>query len=238
MTTDSDFSHERSKYPPRHLVEGYEVFLGGRFRSEQERLRELALRGQKPSTMIISCCDSRVAPEAIFDAGPGELFVLRNVAALVPPYEPDDHHHGASAALEYAVMALKVEHIVVLGHGRCGGVHAFADEQSQPLSPGDFIGKWISLMEGASTALGPRKSETLDDYAEKLALVSIGKTLDNLMTFPCVNILAGRGKIQLHGAYFDVFSGALRIRDPETGEFHAAIDELPSRMSLFHADGV
>ncbi|WP_339940500.1 carbonic anhydrase, partial [Undibacterium luofuense] len=91
--------------------------FAGRFRAEQDRLKQLAVKGQKPSTMIISCCDSRVAPEAIFDARPGELFVLRNVAALVPPYEPDDHHHGASAALEYAVMALKVEHIVVLGHG-------------------------------------------------------------------------------------------------------------------------
>ncbi len=92
--------------------------------------------------MVIGCCDSRVAPEAIFDAAPGELFVVRNVANLVPPYSPDEGLHGVSAALEFAVQALKVEHIVVMGHGRCGGVRAFADDTTEPLTPGDFIGKW------------------------------------------------------------------------------------------------
>lgn len=223
---------------PDRLQQGYRAFVEGRLPRERERFEELAWSGQKPEIMIIGCCDSRVSPEVIFDARPGELFVVRNVANLVPPFETGGLYHGTSAALEFAVQALRVKHIVVLGHGRCGGVRAYADEQSQPLSPGDFIGKWISLMDGASDALGPRKDETLEDYTEMLALASIGKTLDNLMTFPCVNILAGRGKIQLHGAYFDVFSGALRVRDPETGAFHAAIDELPSRVSLFHADGV
>lgn len=223
---------------PQRLQEGYRAFVEGRLPRERERFEELAWSGQKPDIMVIGCCDSRVSPEVIFDAKPGELFVVRNVANLVPPYETGGLYHGTSAALEFAVQALRVKHIVVLGHGRCGGIRAYADEQSQPLSPGDFIGKWISLVEPAAREIGPRGSELLDDYAERLAFTSIGKTLDNLMTFPCVNILAGRGKLQLHGAYFDVFSGALRIRDAATGVFKQAIDDLPARISLMRAEGV
>jgi carbonic anhydrase len=223
---------------PQRLQDGYRAFVEGRLPRERERFEELAWSGQKPDIMVIGCCDSRVSPEVIFDAKPGELFVVRNVANLVPPYETGGLYHGTSAALEFAVQALRVKHIVVLGHGRCGGIRAYADEQSQPLSPGDFIGKWISLVEPAAREIGPRGSELLDDYAERLAFTSIGKTLDNLMTFPCVNILAGRGKLQLHGAYFDVFSGALRIRDAATGDFKQAIDDLPARISLMRAEGV
>jgi len=223
---------------PQRLQEGYRAFVEGRLPRERERFEDLAATGQKPEIMVIGCCDSRVSPEVIFDARPGELFVVRNVANLVPPFETGGQFHGTSAALEFAVQALRVKHIVVLGHGRCGGIRAYADEQAQPLSPGDFIGKWISLIDPVAAKLGARKNDTFDDYVEKLAHASIENTLNNLMTFPCVNILAGRGKIQLHGAYFDVFSGALRIRNPETGVFHAAIDEVPGRVSLFHAAGV
>ena len=223
---------------PQRLQEGYRAFVEGRLPRERERFEDLAATGQKPEIMVIGCCDSRVSPEVIFDARPGELFVVRNVANLVPPYETGGLYHGTSAALEFAVQALRVKHIVVLGHGRCGGIRAYADEQSQPLSPGDFIGKWISLIDPVSKKMGSRNQDSFDDYVEKLALASIENTLANLMTFPCVNILAGRGKIQLHGAYFDVFSGALRIRDPETGQFHAAVEDLPGRVSLMHAEGV
>jgi carbonic anhydrase len=223
---------------PQQLQDGYKAFVTGRLPRERERFEELAATGQKPEIMVIGCCDSRVSPEVIFDARPGELFVVRNVANLVPPYETAGEYHGTSAALEFAVQALRVKHIVVLGHGRCGGIRAFADDESQPLSPGDFIGKWINLVTPAANEMGPRGSLNFDDYAEKLALASVGKTLENLMTFPCVNILAGRGKIGLHGAYFDVFSGSLKIRDPRTGEFHAAMDNLPGRVSLMRAEGV
>ena len=223
---------------PQRLQDGYRAFVEGRLPRERERFEDLAATGQKPEIMVIGCCDSRVSPQVIFDARPGELFVVRNVANLVPPFETGGQFHGTSAALEFAVQALRVKHIVVLGHGRCGGIRAYADEQSQPLSPGDFIGKWISLIDPVAEKLGARKEDSFDDYVEKLAHASIENTLANLMTFPCVNILAGRGKIQLHGAYFDVFSGALRIRNPETGQFHAALNDLPGRVSLFHADGV
>src|SRR5919206_3196853 len=110
---------------PKHLLEGYKAFATQRLPTEQNRYRELSVKGQSPETMIIGCCDSRVSPEVIFDARPGELFVVRNVANLVPPYAPDNNYHGVSAALEFAVQALKVKHIVVLGHAHCGGIRAY-----------------------------------------------------------------------------------------------------------------
>src|SRR5256884_8177503 len=119
---------------PQRLYDGYRASRAGRLPTEQSRYRELAERGQAPETMVVGCCDSRVSPEVIFDARPGELFVVRNVANLVPPYSPDGLYHGVSAALEFGVGALRVKHIVVLGHARCGGVRAFA-EGSAPLSP-------------------------------------------------------------------------------------------------------
>ena len=140
---------------PQRLIDGYSAFSAGRLQKEQDRYRDLADRGQSPEIMVIGCSDSRVSPEVIFDARPGELFVLRNVANIVPPYAPDGQAHGVSAALEFGVAALKVKHIVVLGHAQCGGVRAFA-EDAEPLSPGDFIGKWMRLMAPAAEKLGPR----------------------------------------------------------------------------------
>ncbi len=198
---------------PPHLVEGYEVFLSGRFRSEQARFRTLAVKGQRPTTMVIGCCDSRVAPEAIFDAGPGELFVLRNVAALVPPYEPDDHFHGASAALEYAIMALEVQHIVVLGHGQCGGVKAFAEISVNPetprLSHSDFIGDWIKMLAPAVERLGgaPNPKDV------------------HLRSFPMVQILERRGYLHLHAAYFSVMDGRLLALDEASGAFRPVAEK-------------
>ena len=142
--------------------------------------------------MVIGCCDSRVSPEVIFDARPGELFVVRNVANLVPPYSPDGTYHGVSAALEFGVGALRVKHIVVLGHARCGGVRAFA-EDSAPLSPGDFIGKWMSLIAPAAEKLGPRGDAPPADYLARLEQASIVNTLGNLLTFPRLRKLIERG---------------------------------------------
>ena len=121
-TPDEESSAPQPSYLPSRLIEGYKIFLGGRFRREQDRYKQLGTTGQKPKVLLIGCCDSRVSPEVIFDADPGEIFVVRNVANLVPPYAPNDDLHGTSAALEFAVMSLKVEHIVVMGHASCGGV--------------------------------------------------------------------------------------------------------------------
>ena len=120
---------------PDTLLQGYSRFMTGRYAEERARYRTLAETGQKPTTLIIACCDSRAAPETIFNAGPGELFVIRNVANLVPPYAPDGEHHSTSAALEFAVQSLRVKHIVVMGHGRCGGISAALDPNAEPLSP-------------------------------------------------------------------------------------------------------
>lgn len=214
---------------PQRLVDGYRAFLSERLPVEQTRFRELAERGQAPEIMVIGCCDSRVAPEAIFDAGPGELFVVRNVANLVPPYAPDGAYHGVSAALEFAVAALKVKHIVVLGHARCGGVQAFA-EDAAPLSPGDFIGKWMELMAPAVAKAGPRDGAAFADWLTRLEQASVANSLDNLMTFPRLRKLVERGDITLHGAYFGVATGKLFVRDPTTGEFHPVAADAHARV--------
>jgi len=224
---------------PSRLTEGYRAFLDDRFDREKTRYEELAQSGQTPKIMLIGCCDSRVSPETIFDARPGEMFVARNVANLVPPFSPDDQLHGTSAALEYAVQALRVEHIVVLGHGRCGGIRAFADDGQGPLSPGDFIGKWITLIGPAAQRTGGRgRNEDLDGYVERLAFASIQQSLDNLRTFPCVQILESKGRLHLHGAYFAVATGVLMLLDPATGQFVPAVGEMPRRVQTIRCSGI
>lgn len=203
---------------PDRLLEGYSAFLGGRLREEQSRYQALAEKGQSPEIMVVGCCDSRVSPEVIFDARPGELFVVRNVANIVPPYEPDGHAHGVSAALEFGVAALKVKHIVVLGHAQCGGVRAFA-EDAEPLTPGDFIGNWMKLMAPARDKVGARGSLSPSDYLQKLEQANIVNSLDNLMTFPRLAKLIQRGDIALHGAYFGVATGALSVCTRDNTEF-------------------
>ena len=203
---------------PQRLIEGYGAFASGRLQAEQHRYRELAEHGQTPEIMVIGCCDSRVSPEVIFDARPGELFVVRNVGNLVPPYSPDGQYHGVSAALEFGVGALKVKHIVVLGHAHCGGVRAYA-EDAEPISPGDFIGRWMSLMAPAAEKVGQRGSLSRAEYLERLEKASVANTLDNLMTFPRLRKLIERGAVTLHGAYFGVAAGELSVLDKATGEF-------------------
>jgi carbonic anhydrase len=203
---------------PQRLRNGYCAFRTGRLPGEQSRYRDLAEHGQAPETMIIGCCDSRVAPEVIFDARPGELFVVRNVANLVPPYAPDGAYHGVSAAVEYAVEVLHVQNIVVLGHARCGGVRAFADNAP----PGDFIGKWISMIAPAAAMIEPME-EPSGTYLMRLELASLRHSLANLATFPCVRQQAERGRLALHGAYFDVASGELVAIDPTSGEFVSVV---------------
>jgi len=203
---------------PKQLVDGYRAFLNDRLRHEQERYRDLAHRGQSPDIMVIGCCDSRCSPEVIFDARPGELFVVRNIANLVPPYAPDAQAHGVSAALEFGVIALKVKHIVVLGHAQCGGVRAFA-EGAGPLTPGDFIGNWMKLMAPAAQRIGPQGDRSLSDYLTLLEQANVALGLANLMTFPRLRAMVESGEVKLHGAYFGVATGRLSVRDASTGQF-------------------
>ncbi|TYR31319.1 carbonic anhydrase [Mesorhizobium microcysteis] len=204
---------------PERLINGYRAFMDGRYATERDRYRALAKDGQTPETMVIACCDSRAAPETIFDCGPGELFVVRNVANLVPPYAPDGKHHSTSAALEFAVQSLKVKHIVVLGHGRCGGIRAALDPSAAPLSPGDFIGKWMGLVAPAAEAVAGNEMMTQSERQTALERISIRYSLANLRSFPCVSILEGKGRLSLHGAWFDISSGELWAMNPQTGDF-------------------
>jgi carbonic anhydrase len=203
---------------PQRLCDGYAMFHNDRLPAEQSRYRDLAERGQTPETMVVGCCDSRVSPEAIFDAGPGELFVVRNIANLVPPYSPDGAYHGVSAALEYAVTVLKVQHIVVLGHARCGGVQAFANDAAG----GDFLGKWMSMLAPVAASIPPREDEqdlAPGSYLTRLEQASTRVSLQNLQTFPFIRTRCERGSLALHGAYFDVASGELSALDAATGRF-------------------
>lgn len=208
---------------PRALLGGYAHFRKNRLSRERERYQELAEAGQAPPTMIVACCDSRSAPETIFGAAPGEMFVVRNVANIMPPYEQNGVYDSSSAALEFAVQALRVRHVVVMGHGRCGGISAFRHQMmgtaEKPLSPGDFIGKWISLLEPVSQKLTCTGAETAEELQWKLEAQSIRQSIENLKTFPCVSILLEREQIGLHGAWFDISTGELWVLNPETDEF-------------------
>jgi carbonic anhydrase len=204
---------------PQRLLDGYRSFMAGKFVAESARYRSLAREGQAPETMVIACCDSRSAPEMIFDSGPGELFVVRNVANLVPPHRPDGEFHSTSAALEFGVMSLKVKHIVVMGHGRCGGIRAALAPQQRPLSPGDFIGKWMSLVEPAAQAVAGNTMMTASERQTALERISIRFSLANLRTFPCVKLLEDKGRLSLSGAWFDISTGELWVMNGDTGDF-------------------
>ena len=204
---------------PESLLDGYCAFRRCRYGRERDRYRSLAEHGQTPEVMVIACCDSRSAPETVFDAAPGEIFVVRNVANLVPPCEPDIGCHGTSAALEFAVQSLKVRHIVVLGHGRCGGIRAALHPPARPLSPDDFIGKWMKLIGRTADAIAAGGPLTDAERQTALEHASIRRSIANLRTFPFVSVLEGRNRLGLHGAWFSIADGDLWTMDPATGGF-------------------
>lgn len=204
---------------PAFLLDGYKSFMAHRYEPEQARYKELADRGQSPTTMIIACCDSRSAPETVFDAGPGEMFVLRNVANLVPTFQPDGGQHGTSAAIEFAVNALEVSNIVVMGHGRCGGIRAALDPTAKPLAHGDFIGKWMGMLAPVSEAVSKYTLATDKERQTMLERFSIRNSINNLRTFPYVRKLEEEGKLGVHGAWFDISTGELWVMNKD-GDFY------------------
>lgn len=204
------------------LVEGYRNFLKGRYPEEAALYRKLAEKGQEPKTMIVSCCDSRADPASIFSAAPGQLFVVRNVANLVPPCEPDGRNHGTSAALEFAVRNLKVENVVVMGHARCGGVRAFLDGLLDRPEEGEFIAPWISQLRTAGREVAESHGDAaIEARQEALEKASIRHSLGNLMSFPFIRGEVEAGRLRLRGAYFDIATGQLLALDPEKGRFSA-----------------
>ena len=196
------------------LMNGYRRFLSTRYAQEAAVYHSLAEGGQAPRTMVIACCDSRVDPAAIFNAGPGELFIVRNVANLVPPFEPQGDYHGTSAALEFAVTGLEVENIVVLGHARCGGVSAFLHNLNEPVTKPGFIDRWMSLLNPARIeAFRDATGKTPEELQMALEHAGVRHSLDNLLTFPFVKERHAKGQLRLRGGYFDIADGTLHELD-------------------------
>ncbi|BBB08347.1 carbonic anhydrase [Sphingopyxis sp. EG6] len=206
------------------MIEGYRRFRNGGWQQQRDRWDELA-EGQSPKVMVIACSDSRVEPSQIFDTNPGEIFVVRNVAALVPPFETTPGRHGVSAALEFAVQFLRVEEIVVMGHGLCGGCHAALHKSMAGAEPGrgGFIADWIALLDDASEQV--RHDHTDIDNREAgraMELAAVRVSIDNLRTFPCIQEKERRGTLRLRGAFFAISDGVLHLMDDATREFQPA----------------
>ncbi len=191
------------------LIEGYRKFRAETWPAERARYEALAHWGQSPDTMVIACSDSRVDPQTVFGAAPGELFVVRNVAALVPPYEIDSGYHGTSAALEFGVKVLKVARLVVLGHGHCGGVRAMA--YGAPPQARDFIASWVEIGKPALAAAGEPEEGRLGRIEAEVVRLS----LKNLTTFPWIVEAVSSGRLFLQGYLFDVHTGVLAAVGPE-----------------------
>ena len=203
---------------PQTLRSGYQRFRDGRLAVEAESYKSLAVE-QKPKTMIIGCADSRVDPATIFGAAPGELFVVRNIAALVPPFEEEGTYHGTSAAVEFAVTGLQVQNIVVLGHGKCGGITAsLAVGEARPV--GRFVKPWVELISDLRDELVERIPASQPEMRQKaLERLAIQKSLENLMTFPFVAEAQERGELALHGAWFSIADAELQWLDWSSGIF-------------------
>lgn len=201
----------------QRLIDGYRRFRADTWPQERARFEELASRGQRPHTMVIACSDSRVDPAVIFGAAPGELFVVRNVANLVPPYSPDGTYHGTSAALEFGVRVLGVSQLLVMGHAMCGGVTALL--RSAPPEARDFVQAWMGIAsEARSRVLSCMPVEQAQEACE---LEAVRLSLANLMTFPWVADAVAEGRLTLQGAHFGVATGRLMLLGAD-GEFAAA----------------
>ena len=206
------------------LIEGYRRFRAHGWKEQRERWEELAV-GQSPKVMIIACSDSRSEPAQIFDTHPGEIFVVRNVAALVPPFETTPGRHGVSAALEFAVQFLKVEEVVVMGHGMCGGCHAALHRTMDGAEPGrgGFVADWISMLDEASADVRARHDRIDNrEAARDMEWAAVRVSLANLRTFPCIQEKEKRGSLRLRGAFFAISDGLLHVLDESTGEFSPA----------------
>jgi carbonic anhydrase len=199
---------------PAGLATGYRRFRAERYAVEAERYRALA-KGQRPKTMIIGCADSRADPATIFSAAPGELFVVRNVAALVPPFEEGGGYHGTSAAIEFGVSELAVPEIVVMGHGLCGGVAAALSERPA----GRFIGPWVELLAGLRAQLQSGQTLDLPEQRKVFEQMAVRYSLQNLLRFPFVEAAVEAGRVRLYGAWFAIAEGELEWLDAASGEF-------------------
>lgn len=204
------------------MIEGYRNFRRGDWRRQHERWEQLK-EGQSPQVMVIACSDSRVDPTHIFDVDPGEIFVVRNVAALVPPYETTPGRHGVSAALEFAVQFLNVREIVVMGHGMCGGCQAALTRALHGNEPGEggFVAHWINMLDPVREPIAEKLGTTGRKAEQAMEQAAVKVSLANLRSFPYVREKERDGSLRLHGAYFAISDGLLHILDEPSGDFRA-----------------
>jgi carbonic anhydrase len=211
----------KAKPLPSYLVQRYHGWKATGYAENQAWYRRLAAEGQRPRAMVISCCDSRVHVTSIFGADQGEFFIHRNIANLVPPYQPDGDHHGTSAAVEYAVRVLKVTHLVVLGHSSCGGVKGCIDMcqgKAPELDAKDsFVGRWMDILRPRYDLVAD--IEDADEQTRQLEKHAVMISLENLMTFPWIVELVEKGELSLHGLWTDIGEGGLEYYSPETDRF-------------------
>lgn len=202
------------------LIHGFGRFRTRYFEKERDTYYQLVNNGQAPKILIVACCDSRVDPAIITDCDPGDLFVVRNVANLVPPYEETGHYHGTSAALEFGVCALNVRHVIVLGHARCGGIRALMKGIPQEEDRDGFVGNWMAIAADArQRALAEFSGASPEAQACACEQAAIQVSLDNLMTFPSIRERVQQGRLLLHGWYFDLEEGRLLGLNPKTNRF-------------------
>lgn len=210
----------RVKPLPSYLVQRYQGWKATTYAENRAWYERLASEGQRPRAMIIGCCDSRINLTSIFGADLGEVFIHRNVANLVPPHEPDGQHHGTSAAVEYAVMGLRVAHILVIGHTNCGGVRACYDMcegRAPELSATEsYIGRWIDILAPAHAGLPAGDENTRIAALERAAVI---KSLENLITFPFVDQAMNAGRLSIHGAVAHLDDGGLEVFDAADRSF-------------------
>lgn len=206
--------------PIDKLTTGFRAFRDGRFREQRATYETLAKHGQKPAAALIACSDSRVDPAIVLQAGPGDLFVIRNVANLVPPYEREGHYHGTSAALEYAVQHLNVAHVIVFGHAHCGGIRSLFERPTEAGDGGVFVGPWMSLVRSAYLRVEGTMPDAEDDVKARVCEQSaVLVSLENLMTFPDIRQRVSAGRLRLHGWYIDILTCTLQVYHPDRQQF-------------------
>ena len=204
----------------KKFLDGYRTFRADYYTKHQAMLQELMAKGQSAKAMMISCADSRIDPSLKFGAAPGDFFMVRNVANMVPPYQADGAYHGTSAALEFAVLGLKVENIIVMGHAKCGGIGALI--RNADTTPTDFIGSWMKMLEPARDRVLAVAGNASADHIQRLVeQEAVKESLKNLMSFPWIKERVASGTLKLHGWYFDLADGALHIMDGQ-GAFKPA----------------
>ena len=206
--------------PIAKLTAGFKAFRDGRFQEQRATYERLVDQGQSPAVAVIACSDSRVDPAIVLQADPGDLFVIRNVANLVPPCEQDGDYHGTSAALEYAVEHLEVAHLIVLGHAHCGGIRSLFEKQTHQSEGNQFVSPWMSLVKSAYLRVEATMPDASDEEKARICEQSaMLVSLENLLTFPFVGQRVADGRLRLHGWYIDIRSCTLHVYDPDRQHF-------------------